>query len=261
MSIAVVVLTYNRVHLLRQCVDNVLTRTSTQTTELLIWNNASTDSTAAYLDSLAIPNLRVVHHPSNLGLNAYDLAINSTSADYIVGLDEDVIAAPLDWDARLLAAFVKLPDIGFLAANLVDNPHDVTSQIMYREDAHLYNTVEREGVRLKLGPVGGWCALTSRALHTRVGGVGRNRRSVYWHWDGAYLQKLQTIGYGGAILEDLAVTHAGGPFYSEVFPEKKRFYEAYYSGVARRARVKRLLLRVPLVRPLNTRYRWFKPPT
>ena len=55
--------------------------------------------------------------------------------------------------------------------------------------------------------------MTSRELHSRVGGIG-NRKLVYWHWDGAYLGKLREIGYGGAILDDLKVKHAGGEYYS-----------------------------------------------
>ena len=51
-GIAVVVLTHNRVQLLEKCVENVLSRTSDSTTEIVIWNNASTDETRQYLDSL-----------------------------------------------------------------------------------------------------------------------------------------------------------------------------------------------------------------
>ena len=69
--IAIVVLTYNRLHLLRQCVENVLARTSAQTTEIVIWDNGSADATPDYLRSLEDPRIRVVLHPENLGQNAY----------------------------------------------------------------------------------------------------------------------------------------------------------------------------------------------
>ena len=55
-----VVLTHNRVHLLRKNVENVLLRTSPATREIVIWNNASTDGTGEYLDSLDDPRIRVV---------------------------------------------------------------------------------------------------------------------------------------------------------------------------------------------------------
>ena len=49
--IAVIVLTYNRAHLLERCVEDVLLRTSDATREIIIWNNASDDETKEYLES------------------------------------------------------------------------------------------------------------------------------------------------------------------------------------------------------------------
>ena len=94
MSIAIVVLTNNRVELLRQCVENVLARTSPKTREIVVWDNASTDGTRTILDSLIDPRLRVVHHPSNIGQNAYARAFATTSAEYMIELDDDVVDAP-----------------------------------------------------------------------------------------------------------------------------------------------------------------------
>ena len=51
--ISLVVLTSDRVHLLRKCVDNVLMRTSDATRDIIIWDNASTDGTAEYLATRA----------------------------------------------------------------------------------------------------------------------------------------------------------------------------------------------------------------
>ena len=93
-DVAVVVLTHNRVHLLPKCVDNVLRRTSEATREIVIWNNASTDETAVYLDSLDDPRITVVHSERNIGQNAYAEAFRLTSAPYLVELDDDVVDAP-----------------------------------------------------------------------------------------------------------------------------------------------------------------------
>jgi GT2 family glycosyltransferase len=89
--VSVIVLTYNRMHLLRQCVEKVLFRTSDLTTELLVWDNASSDGTAEYLDSLDDARLKVVHHPENIGQNAYARAVPLTSTPYFIELDDDVI--------------------------------------------------------------------------------------------------------------------------------------------------------------------------
>jgi GT2 family glycosyltransferase len=260
-AVAVVVLTYNRLHLLRQCVENALLRTSPKTTEILIWDNASTDGTAEYLDSLDDPRITVVHHAENIGQNAYALAFRHTTAPYMIEIDDDIIDAPQDWDATLLDAFLRLPRVGFLAANLVDNPHDTTAQVMYHRNASAYRIVEENGIRLKVGPTGGGCTITSRELHDRVGGFKQNKKHTFWLEDAAYIADIEKIGFGAAYLDDLKVLHAGGPYYAMTTPEKERYWREHWQRVARKQAVKRVLLRVPLVRPLNERFGWFEPPS
>ena len=256
--IAVVVLTYNRVHLLQRCVENVLGRTSELTTEIVVWNNGSSDATAAYLDALDDPRIRVVHHPTNLGQNAYARAFALTSAPYMIDLDDDMIDAPREWDRHLLEAFEALPEIGFLAANLVDNPHDQASRVMHHERSDMYTTEEINGVTLLRGPVGGGCAITSRALYRAVGGFDERPDQVFWLEDAAYIEDIAELGFEAAYLKDVAVLHAGGSHYAPESSEKHAYWRAYWVRELRRNAVKRALLRVPLVAPLNERYGWFR---
>ena len=259
-EIAVVVLTCNRKHLLEQCVANVLLKTSPLTVEIVIWDNASTDDTAAYLASLDDERIRVIRHDSNIGQNAYARAFPLTQAPYMIEVDDDIIEAPAEWDATLLGAFRRLPQIGFLAANLVDNPHDTTSAIMYHRDAHLYSYEEVEGVRLKRGPVGGGCSITSRELYDRVGGFRESKRHVFWLEDAAYIADIEKLGFSAAYVDELKVLHAGGPYYAPSSPEKERYWRDFWRRVKRRQAVKRILLRLPFVRRLTARFGWFTPP-
>jgi GT2 family glycosyltransferase len=259
-SIAVVVLTHNRAHLLRLCVENVLLRTSEATREIVIWNNGSTDDTAAYLDSLRDPRIRVVHHETNVGQNAYALAFALTAADYLVELDDDVVAAPPRWDETLLAAFSRLPEIGFLAADLEDDPHDVAAEYRYRIRPHEYAAMEVNGIELLKGPAGGGCALTSRELYDRVGGFRQQKKLVFWEEDSAYIEDIGALGYQAAVLAGLKVLHTGGPHYTQASAEKEAYWSRWNRKRARKAAVKRLLLRVPFLRRLNARYRWFVEP-
>jgi glycosyltransferase involved in cell wall biosynthesis len=134
-TIAIVVITHSRVELLRQCVENVLMGTSPATTEVVIWNNASTDGTKDYLDSLRDPRIRIVHHSKNIGSNAYEQGFRLTSAQYLVDLDDDVTGAPPEWDRILLDAYDRIPQIGFLAADLEEDDNDVASRLRHRDRA------------------------------------------------------------------------------------------------------------------------------
>ncbi len=260
MGIGVVVLTYNRVHLLRQCCESVLARTSPFTEEIIIWNNASTDGTASYLESLADPRIRVVHHDKNIGQNAYAEAFKLTTTTHLIELDDDVIDAPRSWDETLLSAFQRLPEIGFLAADLEDNPHDEASHVRHHVRPHLYQPAEENGVRLLYGPTGGGCAMTSRELYDRVGGFPQVKGRTFYLEDAAYIERIRDLGYRAAVLRDLRVTHAGGPHYAPFTPEKEAYWAEVERRVLRRNAVKRFLLALPFVRRLNTRFRWFREP-
>jgi len=259
-SVAVVVLTHDRVHLLRQCVENVLSRTSSATREILIWNNGSRDGTRDYLDTLIDPRITVVHSDVNVGQNAYARAFDMTSSAYLVELDDDVVGAPPEWDLTLREAFRRLPGIGFLAADLEDDLHDAATHYRYRIRPHLYTERYVNNVRLLNGPVGGACAMTSREFYRRVGGFRQNRRHVFWQEEPAYIADLERIGLGAAVLADLRVHHTGGEYYGATSPEKAAYWRMYWRRRARRGAVKKIVFRLPLFRRLNARFGWFVPP-
>jgi GT2 family glycosyltransferase len=260
-AIAIVVLTHSRVHLLRQCVENVLARTSDATREIIIWDNGSTDGTREYLSSLDDPRITVIHSDENIGQNGYARAFEQTSAEYLVELDDDVVEAPANWDSTLLDAYRRLPTIGFLAADLEDDPYDVATHYRYRIRPHEYTPASINGVSLLFGPTGGGCAMTSREVYRKVGGFRQHRKYVFWQEEAAYIDDIRKAGYEAAVLADLLVHHTGGPHYVETAPEKAVFWAAYEKRMARRAAIKRLVFRVPFFRRLNARFAWFVAPS
>jgi GT2 family glycosyltransferase len=171
-----------------------------------------------------------------------------------------VIDAPDEWDRALLEAFERLPQIGFLAASLVNNPHDQAARVMYEERPELYRVEEVGGVTLLRGPIGGGCAMTSRELHDRVGGFKQQRKRVFFLEDEAYIRDIERLGFQAAYLRDVEVLHAGGSYYAPESEAKHRYWKQHVDRQARKDAVKRLLLRLPLVRPLNKRVGWFEPP-
>jgi GT2 family glycosyltransferase len=258
-SIAIVVLTHNRVHLLRQCVENVLLRTSTATREILIWDNGSRDGTRAYLDGLDHPRIRVVHHEVNIGQNAYARAFDMTEAPYLVDLDDDVVGAPRSWDAVLLGAFRRLPTIGFLAADLEDDPHDLATHYRYR--IYEYASAEVNGLQILRGPTGGACAITSRELYRRAGGFRESKKDVFFLEDAAYVKDIRKLGLDAAVLADLKVHHTGGSYYADEPPEKREYWKQRNRKLERKELVKRFLFRLPFFRRLNARFGWCVAPS
>ncbi|HLE98175.1 MAG TPA: glycosyltransferase family 2 protein [Candidatus Thermoplasmatota archaeon] len=260
--IAIVLITHNRVHLLRRCVEDVLLRTSPLTREIVVWDNGSTDGTRAYLETVADPRVKAVHHPENVGMNGYARAVQLTTQPYLIELDDDVVEAPHRWDETLLDAFRRLPRMGYLSAALTYDPSDAASRwIRYlREVRNAYVERDEEGLRLLEGPTGGACTITSREIYDRVGGFRERPRRVFYREDADYVRRLRRAGYRTAILATLEVSHAGGDIYSEQSPEKKRHQEREWTWIARKDRVKRILLGLPGFAAVNDRLSLFDPP-
>ncbi len=260
--ITIAIITHNRLHLLRRCVDDVVRRASEKTREVVIWNNASTDGTKAYLDVLDDPRFRIVHHPENIGVNAYAHAFALATQPYLIELDDDVIEAPKRWDEDLLDAFIRIPMMGYLSAALADDPKDSQAQYMkyLRTKRNAYARREVNGVAILEGPVGGGCTMTSRELYERIGGFRQNPKLAFWREDAAYVRDVHRLGYSSAVLEDLVVWHAGGVYYSDVSEAKMEFYVWQDRMLRRKDLVKRVLLRIPPIASLNRHYDWFEPP-
>lgn len=261
--IGIAVLTHNRVELLRRCVQEVLARTSELTREIVIWNNASTDGTRDYLDTVADPRVRAVHHPENLAMNALPRALALLSAPYLIELDDDVVEAPERWDETLLQAYRRLPDIGFLCASIAYDPGDSASRYLryMREEIGAYSKREVNGVRILQGSVGGACTITSRKLYDRVGGVREHPKFAYWRPDIPYQRAIRKLGYESAFLADLEVRHEGTGDASRAPQPKLEYHWHEWKWRERKDRVKRLVLGLPFAAALNRRYDWFDPPT
>lgn len=94
MKLGVVIVTYNRLELLKECIDACINQKE-RFYKILIVNNASTDGTNEYLQQLNYENLDIINTGSNLGgsggfykgiekAREYDL-------DYLLLIDDDAI--------------------------------------------------------------------------------------------------------------------------------------------------------------------------
>ena len=121
----------------------MLLRTSDQTREIVIWDNGSTDGTADYLATIEDPRFKVLRSEANVGHNGYARSFRQTSSAYLVELDDDVTNAPARWDATLREAFDRLPGVGYLAADLEDDPNDEASRYRHEYRVHEYSARRR----------------------------------------------------------------------------------------------------------------------
>jgi GT2 family glycosyltransferase len=227
--ISIVLITYNRLKLLKLNVEQVLSKTSALTKEIIIWNNSSTDGTEQYLESIKHDQrLNIIHHKENIGVNARSRAFALATGEYLISLDDDVIDAPHNWDKTMLEAFQKIPKIGYLSANIIDDGKGTHANHMYRQrNLDSLEVTKIDGIEIIYGLAGNWCSITSRKAFDQVGGFEENPKFIYWHEDNLYVRKLIKSGYERGILKQLKVFHAAGPYYANdknIQAAKRKFY-------------------------------------
>lgn len=115
MRVSVIVVTWNGLAVLRDCVAALAAQTLPH--ELIVVDNGSRDGTAAWLAEHA-PRARVIALPHNLGFaGGNNVGLRVATGEALVLLNNDTIAAP-DALERLVAPLVDDPRIGAVAGVL-----------------------------------------------------------------------------------------------------------------------------------------------
>lgn len=218
--VSLIIITYNRLPMLRECMRSLLEKTKGHDFEVIVWDNASRDGTGHYLDELsaAHPYLRVFHSPKNVGLNGVARSVKLARGYYLVELDDDVISFPDDWLPDMLDAFHTVPRAGYLAANVVRD--EITNG--NRPGPEHYNAVDHDGVVVEYqvtieACTGGWCTMTSLEVLNKVGNFPQRRGRVFFSEDGDYGRRCRKAGFAVGILRDIVVYHACGPAANDKF--------------------------------------------
>lgn len=117
-----IVVTYNRLEMLKGCILHLLNQTVTDF-DILIINNHSTDGTIKYLASLCHERIKYITTDSNIGgAGGFNLGLRyAVEEGYIYTwlMDDDVYAED-DALEKLLDAVGEIGEFGFLAGQVVD---------------------------------------------------------------------------------------------------------------------------------------------
>jgi glycosyltransferase involved in cell wall biosynthesis len=135
--ISVVVCTFNRLDVLRRCVDAFASINTVYEWELIIVDNNSEDGTSAFLASLpkqfGAARVTVAREQKRGVAAAKNKGINLASGDIIAFTDDDCYVAKNYIDA-MISAF-KGPEIGFVGGRiLLYDPTDIPATISVSED-------------------------------------------------------------------------------------------------------------------------------
>lgn len=211
--VSVVLVTYNRLGMLQRTVG-ALRKHAERDCEIIIWDNASTDGSSQWLDSLDDPRVRIIHSKANIGCNAYELGFRQAQGEWLLEMDDDVIELPEKFMERMRQAFEACKDLGYLALDVVRDERTNGR----KAEEYAYRNEQYGEIVLQFGPVGGWCAMTPVAVYEQVH-FPTVENARYYYEDGMYIHGLTGIGYRAAILQGAKCYHAAGPWWNREHQE------------------------------------------
>jgi GT2 family glycosyltransferase len=117
-SIDIIIPTRDRVDLLRQCIDAVVSKTTYPNYDIIILDNDSKDPvTLNYFD---VTRFRVIPCPGPFNYaKIVNRGVSHSTADFVVTLNNDTILDTPDWLERMVG-LAALADVGFVGACLLD---------------------------------------------------------------------------------------------------------------------------------------------
>lgn len=129
-SVAAVLVTYNRVDLLKRAIQSLLDQT-VKIKYIVVINNNSTDGTKEYLESLDDEKIKFLHLAENLGgAGGFSAGLNFSSSldvNYIWIMDDDAIATPHALEHLISAKDLldgKSVDWGFICSHVLSDDDD-----------------------------------------------------------------------------------------------------------------------------------------
>jgi len=123
--IHLIIINWNGVHLLKGCLDGVLSQTY-ENRIVTVVDNGSGDGSAQYIKT-NYPEVNLIELPMNIGFTvANNIAASNVRADYVALLNNDAVPDQ-DWLTNLHAALMAQESAGFAASKMLfyDRPETI----------------------------------------------------------------------------------------------------------------------------------------
>lgn len=137
-SVCAVIVTYNRLKLLKICLDSVLNQ-NVEISHIVIINNKSTDGTSDYLNGLDNEKLIIKNMEKNYGgakgfSKGVEIAFKYTNDDFIWIMDDDTFPDKDALDELLKSSRILKKDFGFLCSNVRWKDGSITNRPQIAKD-------------------------------------------------------------------------------------------------------------------------------
>ena len=206
--VSILIPTRDAFHLIEQCVESVLQKSTYPNYEIIVIDNRSTDADAvAYLASLAArPKVRVLRYERDFNFSAINnIAARTAAGDVLCLLNNDTEIISPDWLEEMVGQLLQI-HVGVVGAKLyypdgcVQHGGDVVGVGGVANHAHAYlqrtepGCCNRAVAAQDLSAVTAACMMTWRKLYLDMDGLDENNLSVAFN-DVDYCLRAREAGY------------------------------------------------------------------
>jgi rhamnopyranosyl-N-acetylglucosaminyl-diphospho-decaprenol beta-1,3/1,4-galactofuranosyltransferase len=211
MKIIAVVVTFNRLPLLKKCLNAISSQTLPPDNTIVI-NNGSTDGTASWLAQQAV----VTYHQANLGgAGGFSRGISAAyehGADWIWIMDDDTIPH-LDALEKLVTALklsnVNPASIGFLSSNILWTDHTIhrmNQTYILHDPKKIAKLAIPKNNNLPLIQFGTFVSMLLSAVAVEMFGLPIDEFFI-WNDDVEYTKRIIEGGLAGLFVKDSVAVH------------------------------------------------------
>lgn len=240
--VAVVIVTWNGVELSKRCVRSVLDDPLAPDLDVIIVDNASSDSTPVWLDEIeAEPRVRVIRNQDNRGFAAacnQGLAAGAEgNADLLVILNNDIAVTP-GWTTTMLRHLRNDPSIGLIGpvTNNIGNEAKIDTAYENLDDMQPEQrclTGKAAGKHFDIGVLAFFCVAMPRDVYDAIGPLDENFGTGFFE-DDDYCQRVRQLERRIVCAEDVFVHHELSASFGKLpskdrealFERNKAYYES-----------------------------------
>ena len=239
-KVSVIVLAYNQREMTEACLWSLDQHSRYAGLEIVVVDNASTDSTRDFLDTWAAshPHGTVIRNSQNLGFAAGNNAgARAASGDYLVFLNNDCYVTD-GWVGDMLRHFRRTPNLGLLGPVTNKSGNESVIDIDYSsvEEMALVSrryTKSHRCQRTSPGVLHFFCVMLPRRVWEQVGELDeRFGRGMFE--DDDYTLRVRAAGFETACAEDVFIHHHHSASfgqmpkeeYETLFERNRRYFES-----------------------------------
>ena len=219
MRASIVILTYNNLQSCTiPCLDSVLEHTDLSRDEIIVVDNASTDGTQEWLNSLQIKNLRVILNSENFGYaKGNNIGIAQAQGDFVILLNNDTLVSKC-WVDKLIRGFDH--DVGLVGpiSNRIGSMQQVSIPGVNRKnylDLTTRYTAKHKTEQYEVEKLCFFCVAIPIRIIKRVGYLDENFGRGNFE-DDDYCLRVRKEGFKLRIVEGCFIYHTGSVSFKKI---------------------------------------------